>query len=310
MLKKVVLTNIQSYKGKNVIRFSPGLNVIIGESGTGKSALIRGIEWPIKNFPEGKKFKKELLTHGEETAKSELVFDNCTVKRTRGKNKNIYKLNDRILKAFGRNVPEDVKTAINISDINIQHHTEPFFLLLKSPSEVAKYLNSIADLEIIDRTTSNIRKEKNTTSTKVKQIKESLSEISKKLRKYKWIDKAIGLMNILEGEEKEINKIQNEIDKTSKMIEQLNFLKEKKDKYKFDPKIKKEIEILEKEENEDRVEKKELSTNIDIIESLKSKKKELKELKVKIEEHKTKFKALMPNICLLCGQRVKNKGIT
>jgi len=308
MLKKVILKNIQSHK-KTIINFSSGLNVIIGGTDTGKTALKRGIEWPVTNQPEGRKFKDEFLSLWADTASSKLIFDDCTIERVRGKNKNYYKLNDRTLQAFGRNVPEDVKKAINMTDINFQSHTEPFFLLSKTPPEIAKYLNRITDLEIIDDSISNIRKEKLATEREIKNIEEQIDEIKKKLKTHRWIDKAIGFIEQIKIKDNKIKTLLQKIEKGSKLIDQLISLQKKRDQLKFDPVIKKETERLLKEQTKAESKEKEISLIEDKIKGIKQKRERLKKVAEQIEEKITKFKAKMPPICLLCGQRVKKPTI-
>lgn len=52
------------------VEFGPGLNILTGETGAGKSILIGSI-----NLALGKKFSREMLREGEESALVELVFE-------------------------------------------------------------------------------------------------------------------------------------------------------------------------------------------------------------------------------------------
>ena len=47
-LKRVRLENFQSHKN-SIIDFDRGLNVIVGPSDSGKSAIIRAIKWALYN---------------------------------------------------------------------------------------------------------------------------------------------------------------------------------------------------------------------------------------------------------------------
>ena len=57
-IKRVTLENFQSHK-HSVIDFDEQLNVIVGPSDSGKSAIIRGIKWVLYNEPTGDYFIKE-----------------------------------------------------------------------------------------------------------------------------------------------------------------------------------------------------------------------------------------------------------
>jgi hypothetical protein len=88
-------------------------------------------------------------------------FGNTTVERSKGKS-NRYRVGKKVFTAFGDSVPEEVAQTINVSDINFQRqHDAPFWFSL-TPGEVARQLNSIVDLEVIDevlgRTAARLRK--------------------------------------------------------------------------------------------------------------------------------------------------------
>ena len=55
MLKKLTINNFQSWK-KTTIKWHKGVNVIIGKSDKGKSALFRSMYFLIKNRPLGDGF--------------------------------------------------------------------------------------------------------------------------------------------------------------------------------------------------------------------------------------------------------------
>lgn len=57
-LKRVRLENFQSHRN-SVIDFDRGLNVIVGPSDSGKSAIIRAIKWALYNEPSGNYFIRE-----------------------------------------------------------------------------------------------------------------------------------------------------------------------------------------------------------------------------------------------------------
>ena len=52
------------------VEFGPGLNILTGETGAGKSILIGSI-----NLALGKKLSREMIREGADSALVELVFD-------------------------------------------------------------------------------------------------------------------------------------------------------------------------------------------------------------------------------------------
>lgn len=309
MLKKLILKNIQSHK-KTIIKFSPGLNVIIGLTGSGKTALKRGLCWSIFNQPEGKEFKEEIISKWADTASSTLIFDNHKIKRVRNRtSKNYYELDNRKLNAVGRNVPDEIKEAINLNEINIQDHTEPFFILKMSPIERAKYLNKITNLESIDESLSSVRKEKLQTERKIKETESQLKEKRKKIKSYSWIDKVSGKLDILIEESKQINSLSKTITRMTDLKDRLIELKSRRRKIKFDPEVKNKIDQLLEEQILLNKEEKSIKKTEQIITTLKDKKSQLKILRKTLKKYIDKYKTQMPDICLLCGAKVKNKNL-
>ena len=49
MIKSLHIQNFQSHK-KTTLKFHKGINVVIGQSDSGKSAIIRALNWTINNM--------------------------------------------------------------------------------------------------------------------------------------------------------------------------------------------------------------------------------------------------------------------
>ena len=82
MLSSLFISNLALIKNCE-INFNKGFNVILGQSGAGKSILIDAI-----SFVLGAKADKTLMRTGENLMKVEAVFDNITEK-TKKKLENI-----------------------------------------------------------------------------------------------------------------------------------------------------------------------------------------------------------------------------
>ena len=160
-LKTVILENFQSHKYSS-IDFDEALNIIIGPSDSGKTAIIRGIKWVLYNEPLGDFF----IRQGENEASVTLVFsDNTKVKRLRSKSKNLYilyKKNGEEIRfeGFGLNIPEEIIEEIGIrkieldsnetNTINIAEQLEGPFLLSEKPSTRAMAIGRLIGVNIID----------------------------------------------------------------------------------------------------------------------------------------------------------------
>lgn len=153
MLTKLIMKNFQSHKFTK-LKFVKGVNVIIGETDAGKSAVIRCLKYITRNKPDGMEFIKE----GEDTCRIILKTEEHSVTRERSKSKNIYKLNELPdFTAFGRgSVPEEIQKALNIEELNFQEQMDSPFLLKDPSGQVASHFNTIAHLDKIDTALSNV----------------------------------------------------------------------------------------------------------------------------------------------------------
>lgn len=82
-ISRIEIVNFQSHSYTDLY-LSDGVNVIVGPSDSGKTAIIRAIKWVLFNEPSGSSFIKR----GEEYAKVVLYFnDNTIIERGRSKKK-------------------------------------------------------------------------------------------------------------------------------------------------------------------------------------------------------------------------------
>ena len=147
MLEKLQLDNFQTHERLRIV-FDPHVTTIVGRSDVGKSAIIRALAWLMTNRPSGAGF----VRHRQGTAAVRLVIDGRKAQRIRGKDENSYVIDDKELKSFGTDVPEEIARLFNIADINFQGQLDPVFWLRDAPGQVSKNLNTIVDLDIIDIT--------------------------------------------------------------------------------------------------------------------------------------------------------------
>ena len=156
MIKSIHLQNFQSHKDTK-IELSDGVNAIVGKSDSGKSALFRALYWVIYNKPGGDAFRSYW---GGDTAVTIALTDGTTITRKRTDKDNCYILNGKELRAFGSGEPpKEIQDALCIGNVNVQTQMDAPFLLGSTGGEVARYLNKIVNLDIIDTTISNINKE-------------------------------------------------------------------------------------------------------------------------------------------------------
>ncbi len=198
-LKTVILENFQSHKYTS-IDFDQGLNVILGPSDSGKSAIIRGIKWALYNEPSGDYFIRE----GEREASVTLIFsDNSKVRRLRSKSKNsyiLYKKNGEevTFEGFGTSVPEEIIEEIGIkkirldseesNSINLGEQLEGPFLLSEKTSTRAGAIGRLIGVNVIDDALKDTLKDTRNISIRKKDTEYLVSKIEKELKEYEYLD--------------------------------------------------------------------------------------------------------------------------
>lgn len=155
MINSLIIKNFQSHK-HSILEFSPGVNIIIGSSDSGKSGIMRTLRW-LNYGLKGDGFRP-LYWEGETDCEMEIVNKetNEIVKiqkiRSNTKNQYILKEGTKLLEfnAIGKDIPEEIFKILNMDLINMQPQKEQFFLIDKSSGDVALHFNRMAQLEKID----------------------------------------------------------------------------------------------------------------------------------------------------------------
>lgn len=198
-LKKVILKNFQSHK-YSVIEFDEGLNIIVGPSDSGKSAIIRAIKWALYNDPLGDYFIRE----GEDEASVVLIFsNNIKVKRLRSKSRNAYILyghdgEELIFEGFGNKVPKEIIDILAIKKIpldsnetnaiNLGEQLEGAFLLSEKGSVRASAIGRLVGVDLIDDALKDTLKDIRNLSINKKLKTERLKEIEEELLSYDYLE--------------------------------------------------------------------------------------------------------------------------
>lgn len=151
MLERIHISDFQCHESLG-IAFDPKVTCLIGPSDIGKSAVLRAIRWAAFNRPLG----DACVRDGTERSTVKLLVDGKTIRRRRGKGINLYELDKQRFVAFGNNVPEQIENLLNLSDANVQGQHDPSFWFSLSPPEVARQLNQVVDLDVMDAVASRV----------------------------------------------------------------------------------------------------------------------------------------------------------
>jgi len=218
MITSLQISNFQSHK-KTHLDFLPGVNAITGESDSGKSAIFRALLWVATNRPSGESFRSNW---GGDT-EVELKMDGGIVTRTRGKGVNQYVLNGQVMEGIGVDVPAEVAKLLDLREVNIQHQLDSPFLLSETAGEVARQLNAIANLDIIDTATSNIAREvrKHTDDEKTHALE--LFRIGEEMKPFADLSEQEALLSTIEKHTAVVEQKRQAVIELEELIDQIHF---------------------------------------------------------------------------------------
>lgn len=199
-IKRIIIDNFQSHEHSE-LDFELGLNIIVGQSDKGKSAIIRALKWVLYNEPRGSDF---IRFGANECSVTIITGDNYTVTRKRKGNKNIYVVinpdNEKHeFENFGNDVPLEVIQATGInrikldtdsdSKLNLNEQLDPPFLLSETGTLRAKTIGRIVNTNIIDAAERDIMKDITNNNALIKSLERQLLDINEELNGYSDIEK-------------------------------------------------------------------------------------------------------------------------
>jgi exonuclease SbcC len=188
-LTSLTVENFQPHKHR-VIDFDESVTVLVGANGSGKSSVIRAIRWVAFNRPLG----DSVIRWGSKSARVKLVTETVKVVRERGEDGNYYRVNAQKFTAMGTGVPESVHRLLRLEEINFQKQIEAGFWFTHSAPEVAREMNRVVDLDVIDRSQSYATSKLKAASGEVKVLEGLLEEAQKKQASLSWVPKAERLL--------------------------------------------------------------------------------------------------------------------
>ncbi|WYP24900.1 AAA family ATPase [Alkalihalobacillus sp. FSL W8-0930] len=222
----VRLENFQSHLDSQ-FTFADGLNVLIGQSDSGKTAVIRGIRWALFNQPRGTDF----IRAGSDFVRVTIQFesgDRLIRERTASKNRYIIKKNgqdQQVFESFGQHVPQEVLDLHGMRPLRIDRDHEltihlaqqldgPF--LLEQPGSMrAKTIGRISGAHYLDaaiRDTSrdlhSLNQSKRWSEEQTEQLKKDLEPYEKVIQSGVQLERASRLFEEIKGKQSRLESLQ------------------------------------------------------------------------------------------------------
>jgi len=192
MIRSLEIKNFQSHKD-SYFEFDKGVNIIVGESDSGKTAILRALRWLIWNRPSGDSIRS---VWGGETRVT-IFVDDIPICRIKDKQEE-YILEDSHFTAFRTDVPEEIQKVLNFNEINLQNQLDAPFLLSETPGAVALYFNKIARLDKIDTGLQNINSWIRELNNNIKYQEGQETKYKEEIKKYDYLEKFETEVEVLE----------------------------------------------------------------------------------------------------------------
>lgn len=233
-INKIDLINFQSHKFTS-LDFDDGLNVIVGPSDNGKTAILRAIRWVLFNEPQG----MGMLRNNEDFVSVRLYFNNdYSVERKRSKKENLYIIyNEKTgevqeFNSLRTGLPPEVSNVMKIKKItldksndinfNIQFQHDGPFMFSYTATQKSALIGKMYNLDVVDKAIDDTNKDIKSQKSDIKRINEEIKELDERILAYKDIEKEEKLL-------KDREEITKNIEDSVEKLKLINSLKARLD---------------------------------------------------------------------------------
>lgn len=193
-IDELELENFQTHK-KTKIKLSPNFNVIVGCTRSGKSSVVRALDFLFYNnwYEDYQRFD---TPYAVVTA---TLSNGKVIKRTKSDRINKIDITtgenvDRF-ESFGFTLPTEATAALGIIPVeitskdailaNVANQDDPLFLLYSTGTDRTKILSRLSGLHWLDYALKDLSKDRRTKSAEVQTLTESNEQLLLKLKNFK-----------------------------------------------------------------------------------------------------------------------------
>ena len=230
-IKTVTLENFQSYKNQTV-HFEPGLNLLLGTSDSGKSAILRAISFVLYNYP-----KKDTLIHwGETETKVTVEFsDGVKVTRIKGAERNGIEAYDAdgkfIQKAkIDKEIPDDIKKLLGNPPqddfnglISYADQFSPMFLVDLSPTDLPRSLSNLTGIELLEESAKQLMSNYKALDKQNKADEKEYTNLLNESQQYSYVETYEQKLKLLSEKLADIVVLEEKISKMENIVKDFDF---------------------------------------------------------------------------------------
>lgn len=236
-IEKIILVNFQSHVYSE-LSLSRGVNVIVGPSDSGKTAIMRALRWNMFNDPSGVEFVRE----GESEVSVTVRFQNhVEVERRRSRSKNQYILRrpdeeELVFEGFGKNVPAEIEEAIGIKKImlddkkalplNFSDQLDGPFLLQETDAYKAQAIGRMVGVDLLDETMRDTLRDKKQIAIRRELMEKDLEETEQSLEAFSDLDDQIALREKIKNILSSVSELKEKTETAKTFAQALREIKE------------------------------------------------------------------------------------
>lgn len=226
MLKKLKVKNFQKHKEKQ-LQFTKGINVIIGESDQGKSAIIRALYLLLENLPRG----ADKIFHKHKTKEPmEIILEDFQGNIIKRKKKKYY-LNGELYKAFNKEVPITIRELFPLKIVNWHKQLDGHFLILNTSGNAAKQLGVSTGLEEQEELVKEIKTRLSDKKSELKRLQENNYDNQKKIKELRPVVGLLLQTRSIQEKQKVLDSIQEQLEELQNYSNKIKQLDKQKGKY-------------------------------------------------------------------------------
>jgi len=225
-IKGIELENFQKHE-KFSAEFTEGVNVLVGETDAGKSAIVRAIKWVMFNEPKGDVVRR---IGSDRTLATLILNDGTSVRRIKSSTENAYSIirgdEEKRFDAIGKAVPEAVRTLLGVAPMNVDGSELILsvapqialpFLLSDSGTFRMKIFNKLTGNDILDKVSQSVNKD----SLRVKRERKIREEDLSKTK-----DEYESVYDQFKSKKKVFEEVSGILKKTQKKAERIETVEE------------------------------------------------------------------------------------
>lgn len=233
--RKLTIENFQSHVDTEV-EFSDGLNVFVGPSDSGKSAILRSLRWVLFNQPRGSEF----IRTGKSKCRVTLTLsDGVEIIRERSSSTNRYILRDptgeeQVFEGFGSQVPKEVLQAHQMHPIKLDQdwnlpvqfgtQLEGPFLLSETGGVRAKSIGRVSGAHMIDIALRDTMRDRHSLSAEVRHLEEEKKRLEEALKPFENLESLLHQVQRAEGLYQEAEEKRQQLMRLKELKEQWNLV--------------------------------------------------------------------------------------